>query len=136
MQKNGNSSVRLVSVADAACLLPSFSISCSASWDAEKQTGESLYSFLMEGGQIKGGTACIDLNFSIESSEAIHVKEEPCTLFRIIESKITGFIAVVRRSWAWTRRSGRTLVNRLRWKRVNFSPHAAAVLSYAGGLRL
>ena len=125
-----------VSMRDSAVLLCAFSVSGSVFQDAESRNG-GMYSFLTDGGRNIGDSACIVLHGAVcTGGMQIRVEASACHLYRVVEEKVTGFVAVVRRSVGMVRKRIRSFCCRvLTWCR-RIPPRRSVVLSFAGGLRL
>ena len=125
-----------MSAEDSAVLSRSFSVSCSGFWDAENREFGG-YSLLQANGWGVDGSVCIALSCQpFSAGDSIRVGAGVCSLYRVIEEKLSGFVTVVRWSWRQFKQRLRSCFrhDRLRCKRC--SPEHPLVLSYAGGLRL
>ena len=125
-----------MSAKDSAVFARSFSVSCSGFWDAENREFGG-YSLLDENGRGVDGSVCIALNGQpFPVGDSIRVDAGVCSLYRVIEEKLSGFVTVVRRSWRQFKQRLRSCFRHDRPRSKWRSPEHPLVLSYAGGLRL
>ena len=137
MSTRNESFAYAVSGSGSVFSLRSFSVSGADFWDAEGLLPGSLYSLLTGSGSAAESVVCIGVESAAELiTEAIRVSAAVCTLYRIVEDKVSGFVAVVRRSWQKYRCRHRKSVFRRLDRCFCSSARSFPVLANAGGLRL